>query len=378
MVVPPRRETDFGIMSLSIDIQRSLGGFELNTTFEAPEGVTVLFGRSGSGKTSVVKSVAGLVTPEQGRITLNGRILFDAGTRTDVPVHKRRLGYVFQDSRLFPHLSVRDNLCYAARVSGRGAKDPKDVGALLGISHLLDRRTHSLSGGEAQRVAIGRALLSEPDMLLMDEPLASLDGPRKAEILPYLETLRRETGLSILYVTHNMAEVARLATHIVLIDDGRVVRSGAPEEVLTDPDMVRMLGIRDAGAVLSAQVAAHHPDGLSELAISAGTLLLPAVDARVGAKLRVRILAQDVILARARPEGLSALNILPVRVLAVRRGEGPGVIVQLKAGEDRLLARITRRSADALNIVEGAECYAVMKSVAVSQTDIAVGLQTGL
>jgi molybdate transport system ATP-binding protein len=378
MVVPPRRETDFGIMSLSIDIRRSLGGFELNTTFEAPEGVTVLFGRSGSGKTSVVKSVAGLVTPEQGRITLNGRVLFDAATRTDVPVHKRRLGYVFQDSRLFPHLSVRDNLCYAARVSGRGAKDPKDVGALLGISHLLDRRTHSLSGGEAQRVAIGRALLSEPDMLLMDEPLASLDGPRKAEILPYLETLRRETGLSILYVTHNMAEVARLATHIVLIDDGRVVRSGAPEEVLTDPDMVRMLGIRDAGAVLSAQVAAHHPDGLSELAISAGTLLLPAVDARVGAKLRVRILAQDVILARARPEGLSALNILPVRVLAVRRGEGPGVIVQLKAGEDRLLARITRRSADALNIVEGAECYAVMKSVAVSQTDIAVGLQTGL
>lgn len=365
-------------MSLSIDIRRSLGGFDLNTTFEAPEGVTVLFGRSGSGKTSVVKSVAGLVTPEQGRITLNGRVLFDAGTRTDVPVHKRRLGYVFQDSRLFPHLSVRDNLCYAARVSGRGAKDPKDVGALLGISHLLDRRTHSLSGGEAQRVAIGRALLSEPDMLLMDEPLASLDGPRKAEILPYLETLRRETGLSILYVTHNMAEVARLATHIVLIDDGRVVRSGAPEEVLTDPDMVRMLGIRDAGAVLSAKVAAHHPDGLSELAISAGTLLLPAVDAPVGAKLRVRILAQDVILARTRPEGLSALNILPVRVLAVRRGEGPGVIVQLKAGEDRLLARITRRSADALNIVEGAECYAVMKSVAVSQTDIAVGLQTGL
>ncbi|MCI5111714.1 MAG: molybdenum ABC transporter ATP-binding protein [Marivita sp.] len=365
-------------MSLSVDIRRALGGFDLATRFDAPEGVTVLFGRSGSGKTSVVKSVAGLVTPDSGRITLNGRVLFDASDRTNVPVHQRRLGYVFQDSRLFPHLSVRENLCYAARVSGRGAKDPRQVAELLGISDLLARRTHALSGGEAQRVAIGRALLSEPDMLLMDEPLASLDGPRKAEILPYLETLRRETGLSILYVTHNMAEVARLATHIVLIDDGRVIRSGAPEEVLTDPDMVRLLGIRDAGAVISATVAAHHPDGLSALAISAGQLLLPTVDAPTGARIRVRILAQDVILARARPEGLSALNILPVRVLAVRRGDGPGVIVQLRAGEDRLLARITRRSADALNIVEGAECYAIMKSVAVSQTDIAVGLQTGL
>lgn len=365
-------------MSLLVDIQRSLGRFRLAARFEAPEGVTVLFGRSGSGKTSVVKSIAGLLAPEKGKIAVDGRMLFDRAAGVNVPVHKRRLGYVFQDSRLFPHLSVRENLTYAARVSGRGARQPDEVGALLGISHLLDRRTHALSGGEAQRVAIGRALLSEPDMLLMDEPLASLDGPRKAEILPYLETLRRETGLSILYVTHNMAEVARLATHIVLIDEGRVLRSGAPEELLTDPDMVRVLGIRDAGAVLSATVAAQPDDGISELTVSGGRLFLPAVDAPVGAKLRVRILAQDVILSRTRPEGISALNILATKVLAVRRGEGPGVIVQLQAGDDRLLARITRRSADALHIVEGAECFAVMKSVAVSQTDIAVGLQSGL
>lgn len=365
-------------MSLSVDISRSLGGFDLQAAFEAPEGVTVLFGRSGSGKTSIVKSIAGLITPDTGRIALKGRALFDRAKGVDVPVHKRRLGYVFQDSRLFPHLSVRENLCYAARVSGRGARNPDEVGDLLGILHLLDRRTHALSGGEAQRVAIGRALLSEPDILLMDEPLASLDGSRKAEILPYLEKLQRRTGLSILYVTHNMAEVARLATHIVLIEEGRVIRSGAPDELLTDPDMVRQLGIRDAGAVLSARVSARPVDGLSELAISGGRLYLPAVDAPVGAALRVRILAQDVILSRARPEGLSALNILPVRVLAVRRGDGPGVIVQLQAGDDRLLARITRRSADALGIAEGTECYAVMKSVAVSQTDIAVGLQSGI
>ncbi|SHH93328.1 molybdate transport system ATP-binding protein [Marivita hallyeonensis] len=365
-------------MTLTVDIQRQLGHFCLKAAFDAPEGVTVLFGRSGSGKTSIIRSIAGLLNPDRGRIHLGDRVLFDSDARTNVPVHKRRLGYVFQDSRLFPHLSVRDNLCYASRVSGRGSRRPEEVAGLLGIEHLLARRTHGLSGGEAQRIAIGRALLAEPDMLLMDEPLASLDGPRKAEILPYLETLRGETGVSILYVTHNMAEVARLATHIVLIEDGTVVQSGPPERVLTDPDMVRVVGIRDAGAVLSARVVAQPDDGVSELAVSGGRLFLPAVDAPVGSELRVRILAQDVILSRTRPEGLSALNILPVRVLAVRRGEGPGVIVQMQAGDDLLLARITRRSADAMGVAEGATCFAVMKSVAVSQTDIAVGLQTGI
>mgnify|MGYP002476029428 CR=1 FL=1 len=364
-------------MTLSVDIQLGLDSFTLNTRFDAPDGVTVLFGRSGSGKTSVVKSIAGLLTPDSGRIVQGDRVLFDADARTNVPVHKRRLGYVFQDSRMFPHLTVRQNLEYARRVTGRGVVRTEEVADLLGISHLLDRRTHGLSGGEGQRVAIGRAILSEPDMLLMDEPLASLDTQRKAEILPYLETLRRETGLSILYVTHNMAEVARLATHIVLMEDGQVVRSGAPETLLTDPDMVRVFGIRDAGAVLSAHVVAQPEDGVSELAVSGGRLFLPTIDAPVGADLRVRILAQDVILSKTRPEGLSALNILPVRVVAVRRGDGPGVIVQMQAGEDLLLARITRRSADAMGIHEGTDCFAVMKSVAVAQTDIAVGLQAG-
>lgn len=364
-------------MTLSVDITCRLGAFQLAAQFDAPPGVTVLFGRSGSGKTSVVKSVAGLLRPDAGKILLDDRRLFDRDARVDVPVHQRRLGYVFQDSRMFPHLTVRENLEYARRVTKRGQRRAEDIADLLGIAHLLDRRTHGLSGGEGQRVAIGRALLSEPDMLLMDEPLASLDAPRKAEILPYLETLQRETGLSILYVTHNMAEVARLASHIVLLEEGCVVRSGPPEVLLTDPDMVRVFGIRDAGAVLNARVAAQPDDGVSELEVSGGRLFLPTIDAPVGAELRVRILAQDVILSTARPEGLSALNVLPVQVLAVRRGEGPGVVVQLLAGSDRLLARITRRSADAMGITEGGRCYAVMKSVAVSQTDIAVGLQVG-
>ncbi len=364
-------------MTLSVDILCDLGEFRLRAAFEAPEGVTVLFGRSGSGKTSVVNAVAGLLKPNAGRIAVGDHILFDKSTNTNIAVHRRRLGYVFQDSRLFPHLTVRQNMTYAARVSGKGQREPEAIAELLGVASLLDRRTHGLSGGEAQRVAIARALLAEPDMLLMDEPLASLDSARKSEILPYLETLRAETGVSILYVTHNMAEVARLASHIVLIEDGAVVRSGSPSDVLTDPDMVRLLGIRDAGAVLSAAVVAQPGDGVTELCVSGGRLYLPAIDAPVGAALRVRVLAQDVMLATTKPEGLSALNILPVTVTSIRRGDGPGVIVQLQAGEDKLLARITRRSADAMRLTDGSVCYAVMKSVAVSQTDIAVGLQPG-
>lgn len=377
MGVAPRGAPGVQAMSLSIDMLKSLGGFDLNVTFDAPDGVTVLFGASGSGKTSIVNAIAGLLRPDWGKICLNGRILFDHATSTNVAVHKRRLGYVFQDSRLFPHLTVRGNLCYAARVTKRGARDPRAVADLLGLGDFLDRSPNSLSGGEAQRVAIGRALLARPDLLIMDEPLASLDAPRKAEILPYLENVRHETGVPILYVTHNMAEVARLATHIVLIEQGRVICSGPPDSVLSDPNMVRLIGLRDAGAVLSAVVKEHHADGVTTLAISAGQLFLPKMDVPVGTQIRVRVLAQDVLLARTRPEGLSALNILPVRVLAVRRGDGPGVIVQLCAGEDRFLARITRRSADALGIIEGLECFAVMKTVSVSQTDIGVGLQTG-
>ncbi|MDU8911232.1 molybdenum ABC transporter ATP-binding protein [Aestuariicoccus sp. MJ-SS9] len=357
-------------MTLSVQIRARLGAFDLDVGFDAPAGVTVLFGRSGSGKTSLVKAVAGLVRPDAGRIAVGGRVLFDAGAGIDVPVPQRRLGYVFQEGRLFPHLSVRDNLLYARRVTGRRGGDLDRVVDLLGIAPLLARRPGALSGGEAQRVAIGRALLSDPDMLLMDEPLAALDAARKAEILPYLERLRSETGLPILYVSHNMAEVARLATHVVVLEDGRVFRAGAAEDLLSDPSMVRVLGVRDAGAVLPARVAAQAGDGVTELAVSGGRLCLPEIEAAVGTALRVRILAQDVILATERPRAISALNILPVTVLALRRGHGPGVIVQLQAGGDRLLARVTRRSADALGLAPGKPCFAVLKSVAVAQSDI--------
>jgi molybdate transport system ATP-binding protein len=345
--------------------------------FDAPEGVTVLFGRSGSGKTSVVNAVAGLLSPTEGRIVVAGQVLFDRKQRISVPVHKRRLGYVFQEGRLFPHLTVRQNLLYARRISGRRSQEGLDrVVALLGLGGLLDRQPGTLSGGEGQRVAIGRALLADPVMLLMDEPLAALDGARKAEILPYLERLRTEAGVPILYVSHNVSEVARLATHVVVLEEGRVLQAGPAGALLADPGMVRVMGVRDAGAVLQAQVLRHSGDGVTELQFSGGVLCLPEVEAPVGSDLRVRILAQDVMLAVERPRGISALNILPVEVLALRRGEGPGVIVQLRAGSDTLLARITRRSADALDLRVGSACFAVLKSVAVSQTDIGLGLQS--
>lgn len=362
-------------MSLSVDITHKLDGFDLNVAFEAPGGITALFGQSGTGKTTVVNAVAGLLHPDAGRIALSGQALFDARAGIRLPPHKRRLGYVFQDGRLFPHLSVAQNLTYGHRFAPKITNGPTldDVCDLLGINDLKHRRPGALSGGEKQRVAIGRALLSRPQMLLMDEPLAALDAARKAEILPYLERLRDHTDVPILYVSHSIAEVARLATTVIVLENGRVARSGQAEQVLSDPDTVRQIGIREAGAVLPAHVALHHDDGLTELTISGGRLFLPQMDAPKGTKTRVRVLAQDVILSRSAPKGLSALNILPVSIVALREGSGPGVIVQLQCGDDRLLARITRRSAEAMALAPGDLAHAVIKSVSIARTDVGAG-----
>ncbi|QBF32555.1 molybdenum ABC transporter ATP-binding protein [Thalassococcus sp. S3] len=362
-------------MTLRVAISHRFARFALDVSFEAPAGITALFGRSGAGKSTVINAVAGLLRPDAGRIILSKDTLFDADAGTFLPPRKRRLGYVFQDGRLFPHLTVRQNLNYGRRFAPASADAPQfgSVVDLLGIAPLLDRRPGALSGGEKQRVAIGRTLLCNPRMLLMDEPLAALDAARKAEILPYLERLRDQTAIPILYVSHAMAEIARLSTTVVVLDEGRVARSGPAEQVLSDPDMVRQLGVREAGAVLPACVAQHHSDGLTELDFSGGRLFLPRMQAVEGAPIRVRILAQDVILSRTRPTGLSALNILPVTILSIRDGSGPGRIVQLQCGTDRLLARITRRSADALQLRVGDAAFAVIKTVSIARLDIGTG-----
>ena len=360
-------------MTLEVALRHRLGAFALDVAFEAPGGVTALFGRSGSGKTTVVDAVAGLLRPDEGRIVLGDRTLLDTEAGVRVPAHRRRMGYVFQDARLFPHLSVRRNLLYGRRFApdGEAVGDLGDVVDLLGLGRLLERRPGALSGGERQRVAIGRALLSGPRLLLMDEPLASLDEPRRAEILPHLERLRDEARVPILYVSHSVAEIARLAGTVVVLEDGRVARAGPAEEVLSDPAAVPALGRREAGAVLSARVARHDAaDGLTELAVSAGRLWLPRIDAAPGAPVRVRIEAQDVILALSPPEGISALNVLPAVVTAIREGEGPGAAVGLLAGEDRLLARITRRSVRMMGLAPGVRVHVVLKAMSVAPRDV--------
>ncbi|HSG57041.1 MAG TPA: molybdenum ABC transporter ATP-binding protein [Paracoccaceae bacterium] len=359
-------------MTLRVSLSHHFDGFDLDVAFEAPRGVTVLFGPSGSGKTTVINAVAGLLRPDLGRIVSDDLVLVDTQARRNLPPHKRRIGYIFQEGRLFPHLTVRQNLLYGRWFAPRDARGESlgRVEELLGLDHLLERRPGALSGGEKQRVAIGRALLAAPKLILADEPLAALDETRKAEILPYFERLRDEVAVPILYVSHASAEVARLATTVVALRAGKVAAVGPPGQVLGD---VAAVGARGASSILTARVVAHHADGLTELAAGEVPLWLPRIEAAPGRVVRVRIAAQDVILAREVPRGLSALNILSGTIAEIRPGQGPGVMVTLNIGTQRLSARITRRSAQAMGLAAGQICHAVLKSVAVAPEDVGTG-----
>ena len=293
-------------------------------------------------------------------------MLVDVEAGVFVPAHKRRIGYVFQDARLFPHLTVSQNLRYGRFFTPAAERyaDFDAVVELLGVGHLLDRRPGRLSGGEKQRVAIGRALVASPRLILMDEPLASLDEARKAEILPFIERLRDEANIPIVYVSHSVAEVARLATDVVALAGGRVAASGPAGAVLAglDPSVA---GDRDeASALIELEMVA--PDdgyGLSLLRSAAGEWRLPRVDAPAGARLRIRVRARDVMLATRRPQEISALNVLSARVTAVASDEGPQALVRLDHGGAALVARVTRRSVAALALSPGREVFAVVKAV---------------
>jgi molybdate transport system ATP-binding protein len=360
-------------MSLSLSLAHRFADFELDITLDAGPGITALFGRSGAGKTTVINAVGGILRPDTGKITVDGKVLVDTHKGIFIPPHKRRLGTVFQDARLFPHLSVAQNLMFGARYAPGGSDGPAlaDVVTLLGLEDLLDRAPATLSGGQKQRVALGRALLSHPRMLLMDEPLASLDGPRKQEILPFLERLRDgPLGLPILYVSHAVDEIARLADTLVLIQNGRVQAQGPLFDVMSDPAAVPLLGVREAGAVIEADVLAHGADGISTLRISAGEIELPGVQAQVGSRVRLRVLAQDVILSLNRPEGLSSVNVLPVEIEDIHPGDGPGAAIALRAGSDRLLSRVTARAVAELGLATGLKCYAILKATTVAPGSI--------
>jgi molybdate transport system ATP-binding protein len=361
-------------MDLSLDIALRFRDFALKLSETiALTGVTAIFGPSGCGKSTLLRVIAGLERGATGRVALSDEVWQDAVRF--VPPERRGLALVFQDARLFGHLSVAGNLQFAAKRAGSAPGFAADeVTRVLDLGPLLSRRPAQLSGGEKQRVAIGRALLSRPRLLMLDEPLSALDTARKAEILPYLERLRDEGRVPILYVSHAVSEVARLANDIIVLQAGSVILRGPLEQVLSDPAAVPLLGVRDAGAVLTGRVVGYDAgDGLTELALSAGRLILPGMLGPAGAVVRVRVPAQDVILSLTAPSGLSALNVLAVTVTAVVAGQGPGVAVGLTCGQDRLLARVTRRSAAVMGLHPGMALFAILKATAVGQHDIGGG-----
>jgi molybdate transport system ATP-binding protein len=282
-----------------------------------------------------------------------------------VPRHRRRIGYVFQDARLFPHLTVGQNLGYGRFFTPAGERYA-EMGAvveLLGIGHLLARRPSRLSGGEKQRVAIGRALIASPTLMLMDEPLAALDDARKAEILPYVERLRDEGRVPIVYVSHSIAEVSRLATDVVVLAGGRVVASGGAAEMLAARDLLPPEDRDEAGALVELVLTGEDAFGLSVLASAAGEWRVPRVEGVRGARVRVRVRARDVMLALERPAGISALNVMAGVVVSVSEGEGPDALVAVDCGGDRLLARVTRRSVAGLGLAPGLAVFAIVKAV---------------
>lgn len=358
-------------MSLQVAVQHKQGDFALDARFACDHGLTALFGRSGAGKTTLVNLIAGLIRPQQGRISINERVLVDTAKGIFVPPHKRRIGYVFQEGRLFPHLTVRQNLLYGRWFSSRqDAITLEQIVDLLGIASLLPRRPGNLSGGEKQRVAIGRALLSHPELLLMDEPLAALDAARKDEILPYLERLRDDLSLPIVYVSHAIPEVTRLADTVVLLSDGRVQAVGDMAGLSSRLDLFPLIGRYEAGAVLAATIVRHDDAyGLTELRCRAGRLFVARSNRAVGETLRLRIRARDVTLSLEHPDRTSALNILPGIVAELKQDGGPQLEVKLDCNGDSLLARVTRLSAERLKLAPGVAVHAMIKTVALDGAD---------
>jgi molybdate transport system ATP-binding protein len=345
----------------------SLGSFGLEAEFNAPaKGITGLIGPSGSGKTSLLRCVAGLEAKAAGRLMVNGECWQDSALGLCLPPHRRALGYVFQDAALFPHLGVRGNLEYGwKRVPAQERRQDFDqVVELLGIGALLDRKPARLSGGERQRVAMGRALLAAPRLLLMDEPLAALDQASKAEILPYLERLHQELAIPVLYVSHSPDEVARLADHLVLLEQGRVVASGELHEMLARLDLSLSHG-EQAGVVVDTVVGGHdEPYHLSWLDFPGGRFAVPQVASPPGQPKRLRIHARDVSLSLEHHSGTSILNIFPVRVTAIAEDTPAKLLVRLDAAGTPLLASITKKSGAVLSLEPGMRLYAQVKSVA--------------
>ncbi len=351
---------------IEVSAFQKLGGFTLDASFAADSRFIALFGHSGSGKTTLLNVVAGLLRPERGRVIVDGATLFDADRGVFLPPYRRQLGTVFQEGRLFPHLSVRQNLLYGAWFARLTRKQEKlaRITDLLGIEHLLGRYPNQLSGGEKQRVAIGRAILASPKLLLMDEPLASLDDPRKQEIMPYLERLRDEARIPIIYVSHSVAEVARLSDTLVILVGGKVRAAGPTIELMQRLDLLPVVDGGETGAVIEAVVKSHDDAyGLTVLASRGGQWKVPRLDILPGKRVRMHIKARDVMIALRQPGDVSALNVIPAVVAEIGPLDGPGVEIKLDCGGEALVARLTRYSVERLSLRKGAPVFAIVKSV---------------
>jgi molybdate transport system ATP-binding protein len=351
---------------LQVAAQKRRGTFALEAQFELPTpGVVALFGRSGSGKSTLVNVIAGLLKADSGWVALDDAVLLDTTLDIDVLPERRRIGYVFQDARLFPHLSVAANLRYGQR----RARVPPFVGIdlvadLLDLGALMDRRTHQLSGGERQRVAIGRALLSQPSLLLLDEPLASLDASRREEVLPYLETLRDQLSIPMVYVSHHFDEVLRLATHLVLMESGKTVAQGNLSEMSLNPGVRAIIGADAVGAIVEGTVIGRDPaSGLLRVQVGRGELKVHLGNAANGAKLRVQLLARDLIVATQAPQHLSVRNTLSGAVTAVMSDDEDSDLIGIDIGGTIIMARVTKAATRELELAPGLPVWALVKTV---------------
>jgi molybdate transport system ATP-binding protein len=360
---------------LRVSALKKRDGFTLRAEFEAPTpGIVALFGRSGCGKTTLVNIISGLLAADEARIQLDDVVLADTRAGICVPVERRRIGYVFQDARLFAHFSVLGNLRYGLKRSLRGGRGQAaslrqpialdDVVSLLGLAPLLNRRPHQLSGGERQRVGLGRALLSQPQLLLLDEPLASLDVARREEVLPYLQALRDQLSMPMVYVSHQFEEVLQLATHVVLMEAGRVVAQGTLSEVSLCPELRAIVGPDSVGSVLDGVVTRADPTrAMADLQLGNSTLQISLRDVAVGSPVRVQLLARDIILATETPHGLSVRNTLQGVISELSPDEDAAVLVKVDIGGVTVLARVTSDAASALNLSPGTPVWVLVKAV---------------
>jgi molybdate transport system ATP-binding protein len=357
-------------LMISVAVSKRRGSFQLEANFESPTpGVVALFGRSGSGKSTLVHLMAGLLDADSGRIMIDGRLLLDTWTAVNIPPQRRRIGVVFQEPRLFPHMSVAGNLHYGRkRASAPFFVTLDAVADLLGIGSLMDRRVHQLSGGERQRVAIGRALLAQPALLLLDEPLASLDASRRGELLPYLESLRDGLAIPMVYVSHDFDEVLRLATHLVLLDHGRAIAQGDITTMSLNPELRAIIGADAVGAVIEGTLLSKDTDtsltrvrvGRGELKVEAAAI---AAGAAPGTKLRVQLLARDLIIATSAPRDLSVRNVLEGTVHHVASDSGGSDIITMDIGGALIMARITHAATRELGLAPGRRAWALVKAV---------------